>query len=199
MGSQKMRIWAAALLTLLVIGAIAGAVYAYLSATSGPVNNQMTVAPYPTIHIQETFTTDPDTGNLVKENVCVNVGDPGYAVYVRAAIVITWQDEDGNVYWEMPKKDVHYRLDFNTSDWFQGSDGYYYYFNIVDSGDITTKLITSCYQIGESPVKGYTLRVEIIAQTIQALGTTDNGDIPAVTDAWGIAVDDNKNLVKPTT
>ena len=43
-------------------------------------------------------------------------------------------------------------------------------------------------QINAAPVKGYTLSVEIIVQTVQAIGYTGkddpNGVIPAYQDAW---------------
>lgn len=88
-------------------------------------------------------------------------------------------------------------MQINDTDWFQGSDGYYYYLYRVNSGGVTNELIESRKQTSEPPVKGYALHVAVIAQTIQALGSTDENDIPAVTDAWEIEVDTNKNLVNP--
>lgn len=41
------------------------------------------------------------------------------------------------------------------------------------------------------PVEGCILSVEIIVQTIQAIGSTDIGDIPAWQDAWGLAQNQN--------
>lgn len=40
-------------------------------------------------------------------------------------------------------------------------------------------------QIKAAPVKGYTLHVVTAAETIQAIGTVDDGLKEAVVDAWG--------------
>lgn len=210
MGSRKQRIFAAALLMLALISAATGAVYAYLSATTGAVNNSFTAAPDHTISIQENFTTAPSSPNLVKEKVCVDVGDPGYAVYVRVAIVATWQKKtaDGKteIHWQKPEggtleaKGVDYVLDWNDEKWFLGSDGFYYLKSMVTYGE-TPVLINRCYQCHEAPEADYTLHIEIIAQTIQALGSTDTNGTPAVTAAWGVYVDSEQKLTdtEPTT
>ena len=47
-------------------------------------------------------TVNADANGGMKENVSVTVGDTDYPVYVRAAIVVTWQDADGTVYFAKP-------------------------------------------------------------------------------------------------
>lgn len=204
MRSRKQKWLAVALIAVLVITATTGAVYAYLSATTGPVHNTFTAAPTHTIDIKETFPTGAT--NPIKKNVCVDVGDPGYAVYVRAAIVVTWK-KGNDVYAYKPVQKTEdavgdYALELNLTDWFQGSDGFYYHKKMVayDGEDEATKLtsvlIESCSQLKAGP-EGYTLHVEIIAQTIQALGTTDDDSIPAVEDAWkAVTTDENGNLIQ---
>lgn len=197
MRSRKQKWLAVGLIAVLVITATTGAVYAYLSATIGPVHNTFTAAPTHTIDIEETFPTGAT--NPIKKNVCVDVGNPGYAVYVRAAIVVTWKKgNDVYAYKPVQKTDDavgDYALELNLTDWFQGSDGFYYLRSMVNSGD-TAELIKTCSQLQEGPEGGYTLHVEIIAQTIQALGTTDDDSIPAVEDAWKtVTVDENGNLI----
>ncbi len=194
MGASKRRRLTAAILTAVIILASAGAVYAYLSASSGSVNNQ--------------FTADQPTHPSVlgefagteKKNVKVDVGDPDYAVYVRAAIVATWEktvDGERHVYAVPPTGSQEpgvgdYYLDWNESDWFF-YDGYYYLKTMIISG-ATPNLIDLCFQQKAAPEEGYSLNVRIIAQTIQALGTTDDGDIPAVTYEWGVTVNPDKTL-----
>jgi hypothetical protein len=93
-----------------------------------------------------------------------------------------------------------------TSDkWTKGSDGFFYYSSpvlkkAVDSGDngtaitvrATLPLIASCHlnvenrDAVEQP-EGYVLNVEIVAQTIQAIGSTDADNVLAVVDAWGVS------------
>lgn len=177
----------AAVLSLLV-----GGVVAYLSTSTGAVINKFTADDPAEPVIKETF------DDTTKKNVYVNVGnngDPGYAVYVRAAVVVTWKaKKDGNVLGTIPAAGTDYTINYNTTDWFQGTDGFWYHKAAVASAENTTVLINSCTAVEEKTPEGYGLNVEIIAQTIQAIGTTDAGETPAVTDAWGVYVDENKKL-----
>ena len=172
------------LLLVAVLSMGIGGVAAYLSTQTGPVTNTFTAATGTQPTIVETME------NNVKSNVSVNVGDPGYAVYVRAAVVVTWQDDQGNVLAKAPVANTDYSITMNETDWFQHG-GFWYYQEMISSGS-TQPLISSCEV---KAAKGdYHLNVEIIAQTIQALGCTDDGDIPAVQDAWGVYVDANNEL-----
>lgn len=161
-------------------------VFAYLSAFTGPLNNMFSVFSNPVTTVNDTM----DVVNSKKTNSCVNVGNPGYAVYVRAAIVITWEKSDGSVHAEVPLEGTgkDYLISLNETDWLKGADGFYYYRDMITSGD-TAPLIVSLTEINQPP-EDFTMHVEIIAQTIQALGTTDVSDIPAVVDAWGVTLTD---------
>lgn len=177
------------LIAILIISLSAGSVVAWLSITGGQVENSFVPDEDPVPTITETFDDDK-----VKSNVAVDVGDTGYAVYVRAAIVVNWKNaEDGNVLGQKPVLNDDYILTLNETDWFY-KDGFYYHKAMVNTGDSTANLITTCQlKDGITPPQGYDLNVEIIAQTIQALGTTDTGDTPAVKVAWGVTVT-NKEL-----
>ena len=186
--NRKLRNVTLVLAALLVISAItAGGVFAYLRTVSDPVENDFVLAPEKDPLIKESFDEN------VKKDVCVKVDDIGYAVYVRAAIVITWKDgENGNVLGQPPVEGTDYEISLNTVDWFE-HDGFYYYKTPVNSGGETEVLINSVsLKDGVSAPEGYGLNVEIIAQTIQAAGKTDDPEIPAVTDAWGVVVSDGK-------
>ncbi len=158
---------------------------------------------------KHTFQPAPEADPTINDtSFYVNVGNPGYAVYVRAAIVVNWENASGNLHATAPKLGTDYTLNLNTTDWFEGSDGFYYHRAMVNSGGKTEKLIDTCAVVAGKAPADYHLDVQIIAQTIQALGTTDavdaNGNpvdgTPAVTDAWGIGVDPTtKQLVSPTT
>lgn len=188
--NRKLRNVTLVLAALLVISAItAGGVFAYLRTVSDPVENDFVLAPEKDPLIEESV-NDPLT---VKKNVKVDVGETGYAVYVRAAIVITWKDgENGNVLGQPPAKGTDYEMTLNTVDWFE-YEGFYYYKAPVNSGGETAYLIESVkLKDGITAPKGYGFNVEIIAQTIQAAGETDDTDIPAVTDAWGVVIDDGE-------
>lgn len=179
-------IWVLILIAALCLGT--GTVFAYLRVTSDPLENQFSAA------------VDPTPG--IADSYAVNVGEPGYAVYVRAAIVVTWQDTTGNVLGQAPVQGTDYTMELN-SDWFE-QNGFYYYSKPVSKSvgtdAVTSVLIDSCSETGTAPADGYTLHVEVVAQTIQALGTTDgDSPIPAVTAAWGVGVDPTTNQLVTTT
>lgn len=201
------------LLTVLVVGALA-----YLSASTGSLTNTFK----PATETNPSILEGPD-GNtfdgITKEQVKVNVGDPGYAVYVRAAIVVNWEEDgkDGTYHATAPVAGTDYTLTLNTTDWFQckyddETDFYFYYHEkpvaydgTNENSKYTKVLINSCQvKDGAAVPDGYHLDVQIIAQTIQALGTTDavdaNGDpTPAVEDAWKVVTVDNNGSLIPIT
>lgn len=187
------RIVICAFVAVLLVAAItAGSVVAYLKLNTGTVQNDFSVAPERTPVIDESF------DGTIKQDVMVDIGNPGYAVYVRAAIVITWKNTDGSVLGQPPVKDTDYVIVLNTTEWFE-EGGFYYCRNYVNSGNDSPVLIESVkLKDGAVVPAGYTLNVEIITQTIQAAGKTDYTETPAVTDTWGITVDADKHLVDPT-
>lgn len=156
----------------------ATSVFAAYLRNSEEVKNIFKPADSVTPEISETF------DNTVKEDVYFKVGETDYPVYVRAAIVITWQNADGIVYFSKPIEDDNYTIDLNLIDWEQKEDGFYYFRNPVISGGLTSSLIYECRQIKAAPVEGYTLNVEIIVQTVQAVGSTDGENNTPETDAW---------------
>lgn len=171
------------LILLAILGLTIGSVVAYLSTHTDAVENKfLNDEPTKPVVLEDAFS------GTVKNNVKVDIGDPGYAVYVRAAVVVTWKDKDGNVMGVSPVAGTDYSITYNTDDWVLGADGFYYHKKAVNTGDDTEVLISTCSPVDGKTPGGYGLNVEIIAQTIQALGTTDSGDVPAVVDAWGITV-----------
>lgn len=179
------------LIVLAMVAVVSGTISAYYIKNAGKVTNTFT----PADSVQPEVVEDFD-GN-VKENVYVKVGNTGYPVYVRAEIVITWQKEDGTVYFANPIEDSDYKLDLilseagSTTGWVKGNDGYYYYQTPVESDGKTSALIKKCVPISKGPTSEYTLNVEIIVQTVQAIGYTDGENskpvIDAYKDAWGIS------------
>lgn len=116
-----------------------------------------------------------------------------YPVYFRVALVITWKNEEGIVHYIKPEVGVDYRLDLNLDEedetyggiWTLEDDGYYYYDKVVESGGRTSDLIKYCAPLDTANApEGYTLSVEIIVQTVQAVGWTDDDEYEAWQDAW---------------
>lgn len=206
---MKKRIIITVFAVIVTASVLVGVVYAVLSAKSNTATNEFTAEKDPSITVDEALTTVVETDMngeplvIVKKNVCIDVGNPGYTVYVRAKVVVTWKDNEGNVYSKIPTAE-DYTISYNTVEtpgaakqWFEGPDGIYYYTSPVpdvndtssEPSGITQPLISICEQLKPAP-DGYHLSVEILTQVVQALGTTDSGNIPAVVDAWDVKLTD---------
>lgn len=127
-------------------------------------------------------------------NVSVKVEDKGYPVYVRAYVIITWQmivKGEPVDHWTQPIVGEDYTIDYNEDGW-QKVGMFYYYNKPVASGGTTASFINSCVllTIANMP-EGYSFNVEVIVQTIQAIGTGDNGEF-GWREAWNLG--DNSGL-----
>ena len=159
-----------ALALLLAVG-LTGGTLAYLKAKAAPVVNTFEPVTVEN-HIDEKF--DGQTKTDVKIRNKGNIES-----YVRADILITWKDKNGNVLADAPVKDTDYKISQSLDGW-KKINGQYYYTEKVAPEASTSNLIDSCTQIKKAPVDGYTLSVEILAETIQAEPDT------AIKEAWGI-------------
>lgn len=140
-----------------------------------------------TCAIDETMEDNVKTDVKVK-----NTG--GVDAYIRAAIVVTWQDSEGNISSVKPVEGMgnDYVITFSDNrGWRKGSDGYYYYSSAVAPKALTDVLIETCYPLNVGPEEGYTLHVEIIADAVQATPAQ------AVIDAWGVTV--TNGTISPNT
>lgn len=167
------------LASVLVIALSVITVAAYLFINLGPLTNKF----------QPAVAQDPEVNN----DYSIKVPNKGYAVYVRAAIVVNWQYKDGEgnvkVLGDVPVEGVDYTLTLNADDWLKGSDGFYYYKTMVTPAekDTTASIVSEFTTLKTVVYDGveYSVNIDIISQTIQALGTTDDGTKRAVEDAWG--------------
>lgn len=188
---------------LLSVGAIlllcVGTTVAYLIS----VTNEITNSFHPTEVVpvvEETFNKKEKSDVLVKNDGTTDA-------YIRAKVVVTWQDEDGNVYGDMPRakesdSDEAYDYVIKYSDstkWILGADDIYYYTDILEPGAKTENLIDSCVPSKDGAPEGYALSVEILADAIQAKGVSNGtptgtkGKSP-VEIAWGVTVDKDGKL-----
>lgn len=154
---------------VLLAGAVGGT-WAFLVAQSEPVQNNFTYA-----HVR--CTIDEKFENGVKSDVTIkNTGD--IPAYIRARIVVTWKDANGNVS-AVPVKDSDYTMTMGTG-WTKGTDGYWYCKTAVNPDGFTPELITECKKTSNADVPdGYDLSVEILADAIQSEPAS------AVKEAWG--------------
>ena len=158
-------------LTVLMLGVV-GATISYLVTSTEPVTNTFKYAEV-TCEVNESFS------NGVKSNVKIqNTGN--IDAYIRAAVIVTWKDKDGNVYGQAPVEDTDYEITYSNNGWIE-KDGYYYCTSPVPSTKETPVLITECKRLQKPKTipEGYDLSVEILADAIQSQPAN------AVTEAWG--------------
>ncbi len=145
--------------------------------------------------LENSFSRDAYDTPTAKANLSVEVGKHTYPVYVRVSIVANWVDSNNKVYCQVPTVSFNY----DTENWTLYKDGYYYYNKAVASGNETLALLLTDITTSTSPPTGYTLHLEVLTETIQAVGITDDGKSTAVMDAWKVqpqnkeGVDDVQN------
>lgn len=163
------------LVSILLLACIAvGGTLAFLIAQAGPVVNTFQPSKVTTA-VEETLTGGTKTNVKI-----ANTGDT--EAYIRAAVVVTWKDEKGNVYGQVPVLNEDYTITFATNTgWTESADGFYYYTTPVAPDNETGILIANCSPKAEAP-EGYSLDVMILGSGIQS--------VPAkvVTEAWSSGV-----------
>ncbi len=159
---------------------------AFLTTSTGNVENTFIAKEVPNEVVEE-------FDHNVKKNVKIrNTGDVD--AYIRAAVVFTWVDKDGNVSGVKPVEVTDYTIEWKTdTGWVKGTDGYYYYTNVVPAGQTTGVLFTGCQPVAGKAPEGYQLSVEIMGQSIQADGKNSNGTAP-VADKWPVTVNTDGSL-----
>ena len=117
-----------------------------------------------------------------KTNVKIkNTG--GTDAYIRAQVVITWQNADGDVWGVNPVEGTDYQISWTKSGWLKASDGLYYYTSPVAPNGATGVLFTNCAPVeGHEPAEGYYLAVEVLGSGIQSDPTY------VVEDVWDTGV-----------
>ncbi len=139
---------------------------------------------YVTSKVEESFEND------VKSDVKIqNTGDVD--AYIRAAVIVTWQDINGNVFPKKPLLGTDYEIEFASDGWdTETTDNYYYYTKPVDSEAYTGVLIEEVKPVDSNTPKGYGLSVEILGDAIQSKPTK------AVENSWGVTVNSDGTISK---
>lgn len=143
-----------------------------------------------------TPSVDERVDNDVKSDVAVKNSGSAPA-YLRVAVDIYWQDQNGARLWDEPVAGTDYTIEWgvvsdasatnSASSWVVATDGFYYWTSPVAPMDKTGVLIKS---VSEKKADGKNLVVDISTQAIQS--TPDD----AVAEAWGCKVKDGV-LVPP--
>lgn len=172
------RAAATVLALVLILGAAVGGTLAYLVTQTDSLTNTFEPSRV-SCAIEETL--NGTTKSSVKVQNTGNID-----AYIRAKVVITWKDNDGNVYAAAPERGTDYTISYNESDWTE-IGGYWYYKSAVTPENSTNNLIGTCTPNSAAPA-GYALSVEILAEAIQAEPAA------AVQEAWGVTVGTNGAL-----
>lgn len=188
--SKRKRI-IALLVGVILLAGTAGTL-AWLSVT-GVLVNQFGIGSV-TPSVRETL-----NGKVKSDVKAKNTGTA--PAYIRAAVDIYWQDQDGARMWDEPKEEpkgeADYEIAWSVADasgansaynWVKASDGFYYWTSPVAPGAETGVLINRVTEL--KATEGRNLVVDISTQAVQA--TPDE----AVHDAWGCSVE-NDVLVPP--
>jgi hypothetical protein len=165
MSSRKINIWVLILISVLLLSAGVGSVYAYLSVTDSHTETFVTAGSEdPQVSVSASQTSAKAT---------VSVPDAGYPVYVRAIVVVNWTN-DGQICATPDGAEYEVKSD---PGWIE-KNGFYYYVNAIDS-------LNDEIEVTYTKVDGYDIKVQVICQTVQAVGTVDGSDVTAAFDAWG--------------
>lgn len=177
---------AALILSLCLIFALAvGTTVALLVAHTNAVTNTFKAATSE-IKIDEKL-----EGNQKKS---ITVKNEGTATsYVRVKLVMNWVSDADNATVSAVPVDI--KVDYDMDKWFEQGGIYYYKTPVAPvsakPNNVTSNLLKTPITQTNAP-EGYHLEVTVLAESIQAAPST------AVTGSWGVDVDSNGYLMRPT-
>lgn len=144
----------------LILSLSVGGILAWLTTQTEPITNTFTPSAV------TTEITEVRDGSSKKNVQIKNTGDT--TAWIRAAVIVTWQNEAGEVYGKAPACGIDYTGWTPGTDWVQGDDGFFYYRKPVAPGTATPNaLIGEIAPLADAPANGYYLTVEIIGAGIQ--------------------------------
>lgn len=181
---RKSRVFLLAVLVLMV-AITAGGTLAWLMTSSNFMTNNFLV-PEVTPTICETFANGTKSNVYIKNEVS---SEKGIDVYIRVALVPTWETADGNHVAPMPASLSDLNMNMNVSNgtdgWKQIGDYYYYTAKVAPGGNTSNLIETAEVNPDSAGAKaGYRMNLQVLAEAIQATE-------PAVKEAWPEAVWDS--------
>ena len=155
---------------VLLLGVAGGATLAYIIAEGGTVANSFTPG-----EVKCSVNGDYEITN-----------DGNVDAYIRAAVVVNWENAAGEINGIAPVAGTNYTLSVDESKWELGADGFYYYKAVVPfegEAEKTAPVVTVSNVTGNP--EGFDLVVEVLAEAIQAKGMGE--DIYTAQEAWAAA------------
>ena len=168
---------------VLVLALAVGGVYSYMFARTEDAANELTPAAV-SCEVYEEFANNQKDSIKVKNTGKVDA-------YLRVRLVTYWVNDADEIVAKPSKK-----LTVTPTDkWLADTDNDTYYYQYpVKPDESTDNLLKDVITLETED--GYKQVIEVFAEAIQAKGTTDVGNVPAVTDAWGVTVDTNGVITK---
>ena len=176
MSSHKVKIGVALLTFALLLTICIGSVYAYLSVSASSSNN-LGPAVVATPEVQVSISEDAHTQKRTATGT-LTVQAENCPLYVRVAVVINWINTNG----EVCSSPVGADCAIDCPDTWVLMDSFYYYTKVVEAEEN----LTAEFAVEYSAPDEYQVQVQIISQTIQAVGTAEGKS--AVEDAWGVDI-----------
>lgn len=167
---------------LLVMFAAIGGTVAYLIDSTGEVKNTFVPASVPPEVVENI------EGNVKKDVAIKNTGNVD--AYIRVKVVVTWKNEAGDVYKEAPKAGTDYTWTIPVDAAWKELNGFWYYTKPVAAGESTANLFTDCKPLEGKAPEGYSLSVDIHAQSVQA----EPADV--VEKTWGVKISEGSVTAK---
>lgn len=174
------RLTRASLVVILLVLALAGGTFAWLTVQTPPITNTFQMGAVD-VEIEETFSDGKDE----KSNVTLK-NQENVPIYVRAALVPTWVDDQGKPHGVAASLNDDLDIEWGTGDWiYDAPDGYYYYKHILSAGESTKILIDSATV---RTANDYHMNLQVIADAVQASPAS------AVAEVWPVTVDASGTL-----
>lgn len=161
--TNRPKHFAGLLALVLILVCTVGGTVAYLVAQTDPVTNTFTPGKV-SCQVEEEFN---ETNTVKTKAVVKNTGN--VPAYIRVAVVANTVDGDNIT--GMKTLPAGW---LNTTNWTEGSDGFYYYKGVVQPGEKTDNLLKTGINLDG-------IQVTILASAIQSMPDA------AVEDAWNMS------------
>ena len=174
---------------VIVLMVITSGAYAYMFKATDIKENKFT----PSVlecKVSEVFQNNQKTSIKV-----MNTSKSNNDAYLRVRFVSYWVKKNGSDYEIVGKPSIMPSIEMEPG-WIKSANSDTYYYTVpVSPGKYTGELLKEDTVIQLAEDGDYLQVVEVFADAIQALGTTDVGDIPAVVAAWGVKLDSSGSIV----
>lgn len=135
-----------------------------------------------TVNVQNSFAPSYVTCSVNDDYSVTNTSD--IPAYIRASYAVNWMDDSGNIRGIGPAYGVNYTIGTGSGWTYNEADGFYYYLSPVAVNTAVNAPVTLGQGTDSSVPAGYSLKLTVAAEAIQADGDTDDTSVPAYKDAW---------------